>query len=153
MYISNLSVSEWYNFCLRKNINTGFRQPLKKMDIDVLTSRRAVLETHLDGFASFAQIHGVQTGDQGSGSRGGLLPPSPLRTARTTFTVGRSSLSNALLRTRWCHVQRLAMDLSMAVGMQEHTVVCRLATPMSAPDEMMVVPSRQTGDFLVAHWA
>jgi hypothetical protein len=38
--------------------------------------------------------------DQGSGSRAGLLPPSPLRTARTTFTVSRSSLSNALWRTR-----------------------------------------------------
>ena len=35
-----------------------------------------------------------------SGSREGLLPPSPLRTARTSFPVGRSSLSNALLRTR-----------------------------------------------------
>jgi hypothetical protein len=52
-----------------------------------------------------------------SGSRAGLLPPSPLRTARMAFTVGRSSLSNALLRTRWRHVQRLVMDLSMAVGM------------------------------------
>jgi hypothetical protein len=35
---------------------------------------------------------------RGSGSRAGLLLPSPLRTARTTFTVSRSSLSNALLR-------------------------------------------------------
>jgi catechol 2,3-dioxygenase-like lactoylglutathione lyase family enzyme len=35
-----------------------------------------------------------------SGSRGGLLPPSPLRTARTSFPVSRSSLSNVLLRTR-----------------------------------------------------
>ena len=35
-----------------------------------------------------------------SGSREGLLPPSPLRTARTSFPVGRSSLSNALLGTR-----------------------------------------------------
>ena len=30
------------------------------------------------------------------GSREGLLPPSPLRTARTSFPIRRSSLSNAL---------------------------------------------------------
>ena len=39
---------------------------------------------------------------QGSGSRGGLLPPSPLRTARASFPASSSSLSNALLRTRSC---------------------------------------------------
>ena len=38
----------------------------------------------------------------------------------------------------------------MAVGMQEHTVVCRIAASMSPPDEVMVVPSRQSGDLLVA---
>ena len=41
----------------------GLSTASQKMDIDVLTSRRAVFETHLDGFASFAQVHGVQTGD------------------------------------------------------------------------------------------
>jgi hypothetical protein len=76
---------------------------------------------------------------------------APLRTARTSFPVGRSSLSNALLRTRWHHVQRLAMDLSMAVGMQEHTILCRIAASIRPPDDMMVMPSRQVGDVLVAH--
>ena len=78
---------------------------------------------------------------------------TPLRTARAGFPACRSSLSNALLRTRWCHAQRLVMDLSMAVGMQEHTVVCCIATPMRPPDDMVVVPSRQAGDFLAADWA
>jgi len=45
------------------------------------------------------------------------------------------------------------MDLSMAVGMQEHTVICRIATSIGPPNDMMVVPSRQAGDFLVADWA
>jgi hypothetical protein len=39
---------------------------------------------------------------QGSGSQTGLLPPSPLRTARASFPASSSSLSNALLRTRSC---------------------------------------------------
>jgi hypothetical protein len=38
----------------------------------------------------------------------------------------------------------------MAVGMQEHTVVCRIATSIRPPDDMMVMPSRQSGDLLVA---
>jgi hypothetical protein len=42
------------------------------------------------------------------------------------------------------------MDLSVTVGMQEHTVGCRIAAPMGLPDAVMVVPSRQSGDFLVA---
>src|SRR2546426_4739996 len=38
------------------------------------------------------------------GSRAGLLPPSPLRTARASFPACRSSLTNAPCGTRWCHV-------------------------------------------------
>src|SRR5687768_5326853 len=39
---------------------------------------------------------------QRSGSRGGLLPPSPLSTARASLPASSSSLSNALLRSRSC---------------------------------------------------
>src|SRR5919197_2225947 len=56
------------------------------------------------------------------GSRAGLLPPSPLRTTRASFPACRSSLANALLRTRFHHGQSLAMDLGMAVRMKQHTV-------------------------------
>src|SRR5215510_7496770 len=84
------------------------------------------------------------------GSRAGLLPPSPLGTARESFPSSSSSLSNALCRTRWCHVQRLAMDLPVTMGMQEHTVGCPIAASMGSPDAVMVVPSRQSGDLLVA---
>src|SRR5712671_883219 len=38
------------------------------------------------------------------GSRAGLLPPSPLRTARESFPSSSSSLANAPCGTRWCHV-------------------------------------------------
>ena len=38
------------------------------------------------------------------GSRAGLLPPSPLRTARASFPACRSSLANAPCGTRCCHV-------------------------------------------------
>ncbi len=41
------------------------------------------------------------------GSRAGLLPPSPLRTARASFPACRSSLTNAPCGTRWCHVQHV----------------------------------------------
>src|SRR2546430_682693 len=63
------------------------------------------------------------------GSRAGLLPLSPLRTARESFPSSSSSLSNAPCRTRWCHIQRLAMDLPVAVGVQEDTVVCGIPYP------------------------
>jgi hypothetical protein len=52
------------------------------------------------------------------GSRAGLLPPSPLRTARESFPSGSSSLANARLWTRFHHGQSLAMDLGMAVRME-----------------------------------
>src|SRR5919109_5409556 len=85
------------------------------------------------------------------GSRAGLLPPSPLRTARASFPACRSSLSNAPCGTRWCHIQRLAMDLPVAVGVQEDTVLCGVPAPMGPPDYMMVVPSRESGDLLAAN--
>ena len=42
------------------------------------------------------------------------------------------------------------MDLSVTGGMQEHTVVCRIATPVGPPDPVMVMPSRESGNRLVA---
>jgi hypothetical protein len=52
------------------------------------------------------------------GSRAGLLPPSPLRTARESFPSSSSSLTNARLRAQFHHGQSLAMHLGMAVGME-----------------------------------
>jgi len=43
------------------------------------------------------------------------------------------------------------MDLPVAVGVQEDTVVCGIPAPMRPPDHMMVVPSRESGDLLVAN--
>ena len=85
------------------------------------------------------------------GSRAGLLPLSPLRTARESFPSSSSSLSNAPCGTRWCHIQRLAMDLPVAVGVQKDTVVRGILAPMHAPDNVMVVPSCESGDLLVAN--
>src|SRR5262247_972439 len=85
------------------------------------------------------------------GSRAGLLPLSPLRTARESFPSSSSSLSNAPCGTRWCHLQRLAMDLPVAVGVQEDTVLCCIPAAMGPPDSMMVVPSCKSGDLLAAH--
>ena len=39
----------------------------------------------------------------------------------------------------------------MAVGVQEDTVICYIPAPMRPPDNMMVVPSCESGDLLVAH--
>src|SRR5262249_55270860 len=57
-----------------------------------------------------------------SGSRVMLPPPRPLRTARTGFPVSSSSLSNALLGTRLCHVYPVAMDVLVTVGVQQHPI-------------------------------
>ena len=75
------------------------------------------------------------------------------RTAAHTFPACRSSLSNAPCGTRWCSVQRLAMDLPVTVGMQEYPVVCRIAATVGPPDGMMVMPSRESGNFLVTQRA
>jgi tetratricopeptide (TPR) repeat protein len=40
------------------------------------------------------------------------------------------------------------MDLPVAVGVQEDTVVCGIPTPMRPPDHVMVVPSGESGDLL-----
>jgi hypothetical protein len=87
------------------------------------------------------------------GSRAGLLPPSPRRTARASFPASRASLANAPGRTRLCSVQRLAMDVPVTGGMQEPPVVCRLAAPVGPPDSVMVVPSRESGARWVADGA
>jgi hypothetical protein len=64
-------------------------------------------------YASLTNMHTAP------GSRAGLLPSSPLRTTRASFPACRSSLPNAPYRTRLCHVERLAVDLPVTVGMQE----------------------------------
>ena len=87
------------------------------------------------------------------GSQTGLLPSSPLRTTRASFPACRSSLSNAPCGTRLCHVERLAMDLPMTVRMQEHPIVRRIAATVGSPDGVMVMPSRQSGHFLVTNRA
>src|SRR6516225_12280827 len=75
------------------------------------------------------------------GSRAGLLPPSPLRTTRASFPACRSSLANALLRTRFHDGQSLAMDLGMTVRMKQYAVFGTVGTAMRAPHEMMAMPS------------
>src|SRR5262245_63002709 len=45
------------------------------------------------------------------------------------------------------------MDLRVTVGMQEHSVVRRIAAAVGPPDDVMVMPSCQSGNFLVAEGA
>ena len=51
------------------------------------------------------------------GSQARLLPPSPLRTARTGFPISSSSLSNARCRTRLVHGYTQVVNFAMAFGM------------------------------------
>jgi hypothetical protein len=46
-----------------------------------------------------------------SGKEAALLSPPPLRTARESFDSSRSSLSNALLGTRFRYRQTLTVNL------------------------------------------
>src|SRR5262249_17340479 len=62
-------------------------------------------------------------------SQVGLLPPSPLGTDRESFPSISSSLTNALLRTRFHHFQLQAMHLSMAYGVKQHKVFCYISAP------------------------
>jgi hypothetical protein len=43
------------------------------------------------------------------------------------------------------------MDLPVAVGVQEDTVLCGIPAPMRPPDHMMVVPACEPGDLLVTN--
>ena len=79
-----------------------------------------------------------------------LLPAPPLRTARDSFPSCSSSLSDARCQTRFHHGEALAVDLPMAVGMKEHTVLCGIRSAMRAPHDVVVVPPCQCGDPLVA---
>src|SRR6266446_2168247 len=45
------------------------------------------------------------------------------------------------------------MDLPMTVRMQEHPIVRRIAATVGSPDGVMVMPSRQSGHFLVTNRA
>jgi hypothetical protein len=49
-----------------------------------------------------------------SGKEAALLSPPPLRTARESFDSSRSSLSDALLGTRFRHSQTKAVNLPVA---------------------------------------
>src|SRR4029453_548085 len=65
-----------------------------------------------------------------------LRPPlvaiPSVRDTAHSFPACRSSLSNAPCGTRLCHVERLAMDLPVTVGMQEHSVVRRIAATVGS---------------------
>src|SRR5215467_13208160 len=87
-----------------------------------------------------------------SGSKVMLPPPRPLRTARTSFPVGSSSLSNALFGTRLCHVPPLVMDLSVTVGMQQHPIRHAVRASLRAPDDVMVMPACDLCDRLRTYW-
>ncbi len=43
------------------------------------------------------------------------------------------------------------MNLTMALGMKQHPVVGMIATAVGSPDDMMVMPSSQLGNFLLAY--
>ncbi len=67
-----------------------------------------------------------------------MLPsPSLLRTGRASFPADGSSLSNALLRTRFFHLHFQAMDLSVAVRMQQNPVCRHVTTTIDFPFYML----------------
>jgi hypothetical protein len=84
------------------------------------------------------------------GSRARLLPPSPLRTTRASFPACRSSLANALWRTRFHHRQSLAMDLGLAVWMEPYAVFSMVRAAVCAPHEMLAMPAGQLREALMA---
>ena len=64
------------------------------------------------------------------GSQAGLLPPSPLRTARTGFPISSSSLSNARHRTQLVQLYTQVVNLAMALWMQQQSVTQPIPAPI-----------------------
>ena len=77
------------------------KAPVLKISIELLMGNIEKVSELLEIVVA-KQVGDGQYHDEGSGSRGGLLPPSLLRTARASFPASSSSLSNALWRTRSC---------------------------------------------------
>jgi hypothetical protein len=67
-------------------------------------------------FVSFQEA-GLTVEPKLSGKEAALLSPPPLRTAHMTFAICRSSLSNALLGTRFRYSQTKAVNLPVAYRM------------------------------------
>jgi hypothetical protein len=79
------------------------------------------------------------------------LPP-PLRTVRDDFSSYGSSLSNAPYGTRFHHLYLLAMNLLMAIWMEQHTVFHTVLSAFQFPHDVMVRPSRRFGYLLLTYW-
>ena len=62
----------------------------------------------------------------------------------------RSSLSNAPCRTRFRYFYLLAVDLHMAIGVEQHSVCSSICPTVYQTHDVVVVPPRQFGDLLVA---
>ncbi len=104
------------------------RGPVKSL-LEMRQERTVIQEWDLScGAAALATLLNYQHGDRWSGSRklsptpgpgsqARLLPPSPLRTARTGFPISSSSLSNARCRTRLANGYTQVVNLAMAFGM------------------------------------
>jgi hypothetical protein len=76
---------------------------------------------------------------------------NPLRTGQDTFASSGSSLSLALYRTRLHHRDTLAMHLLMTCGVEQDSVIHRVSTAMTPPNDMVVVPAGLGCDWLLAH--
>src|SRR6266566_4296580 len=83
------------------------------------------------------------------GSRARLLPPSPLRTTRASCPACRSSLANALWRTRFHDGPSLAVDLGMAGWMEQDAVFDMVRAAVCAPHQMMTMPAGQLREALL----
>src|SRR6266571_6795980 len=83
-----------------------------------------------------------------------MLPsPPPLRTVRDNFSSYGSSLSNAPYGTRFHHLSLSAMNLLVAIGVQQHAVVSTILSALRFPDKVMAVPARHLRNLLVTYWA
>src|SRR5947208_662756 len=83
--------------------------------------------------------------------RGRVLPPFlPLRTGRASFPASGSSLANARCRTRFPHHEPQAVGLAVAGGMQQDPIGEMVPAAQRPPDEVMVVPSRLSGNRFLA---
>ena len=75
----------------------------------------------------------------------------PLRTGRAYFSCIRlKPFKGVAADTRWGDFERMAMELPVAVGMEQREIVESVGAALGSPHHMMDIPSGIVGDHLAA---
>ena len=75
----------------------------------------------------------------------------PLRTGRAHFSgIRLRPFKGVVANTRWVDVERAAVELPVAVGMEQSEIIERVGTAFGSPHHMVNIPSGIVGDYFAA---